>query len=237
MVDNTYMQFWERVKAEIKEQNTTQGWIAGQIPVPADLFRRWISKNIMPNADQAVAIAKALGTSVEALVTGMETPSEMRTGIPALRAILVSGIPEQLGEDGGIMVPLFSQKVSAGRGQEIVDYEEISGMVPIPSRIARRFPGFKIAAMEVRGDSMTKVNIFDGDLVYFGVGLHRDDGIYVIDVNGERLVKRLQFDYMDKAIKIHSENERYPQIKTVPMESDTFCIVGKVIFTLHVHPY
>lgn len=231
------MELWDRVKEEIKAQNTTQLWLAKQINEGPEKLSRWIANDVMVKADIIVAIARALGKSVEYLVTGIEAPSELRTGLPQLRSILEHGIPEDISEDGGIMVPLMNQTVSAGAGQQLLDNEEIAGMVPIPSRIARRFPRCKIAAMEVRGDSMTRVQIFDGDLVYFGAGLVRDDGIYVIDINGERLVKRLQFDYFEKKIHIHSENDRYPQTKTVPMESDMFTIVGKVVFTLHVHPY
>lgn len=230
------MEFWDRVRDEIKKQNTTQAWVAGNIPIGPEKFSRWIVNGVMPNADQAQAIAKALGTTVEYLVTG-EDLAELRSSTSSLRAILQTGIPEKLGEDGGILVPLLSQKVSAGAGQELADYEEIVGSVPVPSRIARRFPGSKIGAMEVRGDSMTRVSIFDGDLVYFAVGVVRNDGIYVIDIHGERLVKRLQFDYIDKKIHVQSENAEYPQIKTIPMDSQGFTIVGKVVFTLHVHPY
>jgi len=34
-------------------------------------------------------------------------------------------------------------------------------------------------------------------------------------VNGDVLVKRVEFDYFDKTIKVSSENPRYPDIKTV----------------------
>ncbi len=67
------MLFWNRVKTLIKERNTTQEWIAGKVQVRADLFRRWASKSTMPNADQAVAIAQALGVTVEYLVTGSDS--------------------------------------------------------------------------------------------------------------------------------------------------------------------
>ncbi len=64
------MTFWERLKNKIKEENTTQEWVANQIDVSYRTFRGWISRKIMPNADQAVLIAQILHTSVEYLVTG-----------------------------------------------------------------------------------------------------------------------------------------------------------------------
>lgn len=64
------MDFWERLKNEIKRQNTTQEWVAGKINVSYRTFNGWISRKIMPNADQAVSIAKLLDTTVEYLITG-----------------------------------------------------------------------------------------------------------------------------------------------------------------------
>ena len=64
------MDFWDRVKARIKQQNTTQEWVAGQAGVVVGSFRGWIAKGRKPDADRAVAIAAALGTTVEQLVTG-----------------------------------------------------------------------------------------------------------------------------------------------------------------------
>ena len=64
------MSFWVRVKTLISKNNTTQEWVAGQVPVRPDTFSRWVQRKTMPNADQAVAIASALNTTVEYLVTG-----------------------------------------------------------------------------------------------------------------------------------------------------------------------
>lgn len=70
MDENIDMEFWNRVKDEIARQNTTQEWVAKKTNSNYRTFRGWVSREIMPNADQAVAIADALGTSVEYLVTG-----------------------------------------------------------------------------------------------------------------------------------------------------------------------
>ena len=231
------MDFWDAVKAEIKNQNTTQRWVAEKAGIDPGYFRQMISRGIQPKADQARAIATALGVSTDYMLTGESAPIYGVNPMQQAVSIFKGGMPDNLGFDGGVMVALLNQKVSAGSGQMLVDGEDIISLVPLPSRIARRFPGFRIAAMEVRGDSMTRVYIFDGDIVYFAHGLVRDDGIYVIDVNGERLVKRLQFDYIERKIQIYSENDRYPDCKILPMDSEIFTIVGKVVFTLHVHPY
>jgi transcriptional regulator with XRE-family HTH domain len=67
------MDFWDRLKVEVKRNNTTQDWIAGKIGVSGRTFRGWVSRKIMPNADQAHALAQALGVTVEYLVTGSDS--------------------------------------------------------------------------------------------------------------------------------------------------------------------
>jgi transcriptional regulator with XRE-family HTH domain len=66
------MDFWMRLKNEIKAQNTTQEWIAGKIGVPLSTFRKWMTRKTYPNLKQGIGIAKMLDTSAEYLVTGVE---------------------------------------------------------------------------------------------------------------------------------------------------------------------
>jgi transcriptional regulator with XRE-family HTH domain len=66
------MDFWSRLKSEIKAKNTTQEWIARQIGVPFGTFRKWMTRKTYPNLKEGIEIAKLLGTSAEYLVTGTE---------------------------------------------------------------------------------------------------------------------------------------------------------------------
>jgi len=66
------MDFWIRLKNEIKAKNTTQEWIAGQIGVPFGTFRKWMTRKTYPNLEEGIEIAKLLGVSAEYLVTGTE---------------------------------------------------------------------------------------------------------------------------------------------------------------------
>jgi transcriptional regulator with XRE-family HTH domain len=66
------MDFWIRLKKEIKAKNTTQEWIANKIGVPFGTFRKWMTRKTYPNIKEGVEIAKLLETSAEYLVTGIE---------------------------------------------------------------------------------------------------------------------------------------------------------------------
>ena len=67
------MDFWLRLKNEIKSQNTTQEWISGQIGVPLSTFRKWMTRKTYPDLKEGVEIAKLLEISAEYLVTGAHT--------------------------------------------------------------------------------------------------------------------------------------------------------------------
>lgn len=66
------MDFWERLKLTIKKENTTQEWVSSQIGRSFRTFRGWMSRKIMPPADDVVKIAEALHTTTEYLVTGKQ---------------------------------------------------------------------------------------------------------------------------------------------------------------------
>jgi len=66
------MDFWIRLKNEIRVKNTTQEWISGQIEVPFGTFRKWMTRKTYPNLKEGVEIAKLLDVSAEYLITGIE---------------------------------------------------------------------------------------------------------------------------------------------------------------------
>jgi len=65
------MDFWGRLKNEIKAKNTTQEWIAGKIGVPLSTFRKWMTRRTYPDIREGIEIARLLETSAEYLVTGV----------------------------------------------------------------------------------------------------------------------------------------------------------------------
>jgi len=69
------MDFWMRLKNEIKSKNTTQEWVSGQINVPFGTFRKWMTRKTYPNLKEGVEIARLLGISAEYLITGTEIES------------------------------------------------------------------------------------------------------------------------------------------------------------------
>jgi len=80
------MDFWNRLKNEIKTKNTTQEWIAGKIGVPLSTFRKWMTRKTYPDIREGVEIAKLLEISAEYLVTGVEPKNFNNTEQELVRA-------------------------------------------------------------------------------------------------------------------------------------------------------
>lgn len=137
--------------------------------------------------------------------------------------------------DGGLSIPILASKVSAGSGQEWLPEDfRTDERLPILERFIRPYSIDKIFAAEVRGDSMTGIQLFDGDFVFAVKGYIDGDGVYVIAIGGETYVKRVEQDPVDKKLRIISENTRYqPRVVDV----DQVVVLGKVIGWLHHHPY
>jgi transcriptional regulator with XRE-family HTH domain len=66
------MNFWDRLRAEIKERGLTQDGVAKKLNVPAGTFKNWLLRRTYPDAGEIVEIARLLGTSAEYLVTGAD---------------------------------------------------------------------------------------------------------------------------------------------------------------------
>ena len=79
---------------------------------------------------------------------------------------------------------------------------------------------------------MIGVNIYEGDWVVFAAGEVGDSGNYVIRIADVLLVKRVQFNYIEKKLTIISENPQHPE-RIESAEEDNVEIVGRVIGWIH----
>lgn len=83
--------FWNRVKALLKQNKLTQENLAEKAGLNFNNLKQQIFYNRIPDAVQSVAIAQVLDTSVEYLVTGIDSnpaAAELAELKSKLRAIL-----------------------------------------------------------------------------------------------------------------------------------------------------
>ncbi|GHV80043.1 hypothetical protein AGMMS49944_18340 [Spirochaetia bacterium] len=62
--------FWKMVKKEVMRQQTSFEWLYRKTNIPKGTFSSWKNRNIIPRADEALLIARALKVSLKYLLTG-----------------------------------------------------------------------------------------------------------------------------------------------------------------------
>ncbi|MBI9094168.1 MAG: helix-turn-helix transcriptional regulator [Sphaerochaeta sp.] len=232
----TMIGFWERFETQIKVLSLTKKEVAALVGISYGTFVNYSTNNRIPKTEEAVRIAKAIGTSVEYLVSGEEFDMEQEEPITQIRAPNGRMFIPHDNEEPTLLVPIAPQRVSAGYGQEFLPTSEYVGYVRILERMARGINPASLIAVSVKGDSMTGVQIFEGDMVIFAQNHISENGIYVISLYGDLKVKRLEFRSGEQRIFIHSENSRY-STEEIPMNNDNLVIMGKVVGWVHCHPY
>ena len=130
-------------------------------------------------------------------------------------------------ERESIHIRLVCQKLSVGLGQMWSDESFTDDVIAIPTRMLKGFNGYKLGGAEVRGDSM-QPTICHGDIVIFAAQMISGNGVYVLSIDDEVFVRRLELDTFADTINIISDNEKYSP-SLIPRKTDRVQIMGKVI--------
>ena len=234
--------FWERVKQLRTSLSMNLGELWDLIGKSRSTGNDWIKYNRIPPGDVCVKIAEALGTTVEYLVTGVELPLS-----DDIEPKEIAKTPETVylsngktvahgNEEPTMLVPIAPQKLSAGNGVDFLEPSHYIGYIRVIERMARGLDKSCLVAAQVKGDSMTGVQIFEGDIVIFARNVVSENGIYVVSLRGDVLVKRLEFNPLTNQVSIISENKNYSPITTTA-DDENLKILGKVVGWIHVHPY
>lgn len=184
-----------------------------------------------PSRDVLVRLVQAWGVDISWLLTGIPARPEDSSGAGAVRTIPTVDPVRSAGE-GMVEIRLVHQAAAAGRGVEIDDYPEISTLALPGSFIAPKRPD-RVLALKVRGDSMIGIGIDDGDLVFFATDECAGDGIHVVSIGSQLLVKRIQLDPAGRRVQVLSENPRYGVRILEGPDLESFRIEGRVIACLH----
>ena len=124
--------------------------------------------------------------------------------------------------DGGFVIPLLDQKLSAGYGAFLPDDDTPVAYIAVPRQL-RRF-GEKLAALYVDGDSM-EPTYFRGDMIICDSLGWDGEGVYAIQIDGSGFVKRLS--RKPGKLVVISDNPHYETYE-VPFDTDEIRIIGKV---------
>jgi phage repressor protein C with HTH and peptisase S24 domain len=132
---------------------------------------------------------------------------------------------------GFIYVQRYDVQASAGHGS-VVNEEAVVDRLAFKRDWIRRLgldPSF-LALIDVRGDSMSPT-IDSGDILLLDTRSDHvgSEGVYVINLNGPLLVKRLRIR-ISGAIEIISDNPKYGSEEISGEELSSLIIVGRVVW-------
>lgn len=189
------------------------------------VMRKYLFGESTPNVERLVAIADALGVTVEWLATGRGPKSFSDQSYSYSDSITTESANDYS------YINLYDAEVSMGTGAWNDDERVI---YPLAFRkdwlLQQGINPQYCAAIVARGDSMEET-IKDGAtlLVNLNDNTIGRDGVYVIRFDGHLLAKRLQRSF-DGSVIIKSDNPAYSQI-TVPKDQVTeLHIVGRVVW-------
>lgn len=217
----------EKVSTRLREAMKVRGMkqvdLAKQTGLSTGMISSYLSEKFSPKNTAISKLAVALNVSPTWLA-GFDVPMErenVRLFIP---------------ESWSLSIPFVSQKLSAGPGQEWLRDEDLEvRTINLSDGLPKGVDPTSLVCAEVQGDSMINANLYPGDLVIFSRHLISGDGIYVLALAGDVLVKRLQYAPWENKVYIISENPKYPT-QAIKADSEALVVLGKVIKWIHFEP-
>ena len=79
--------FFKRVRYKLTDQDRKRSWLLSRTGIKPSTWSSWEKWNRLPPLEQALAIAEALGVDLEFLVTGKESPLDMRRNSTLIQQI------------------------------------------------------------------------------------------------------------------------------------------------------
>lgn len=242
--------FIERLKDAIG--NTPNTVFAKACGVSEATIRKYLKGASYPDLDVLTAISYVSGRSISWLTGEADEDGTVLDCLPEEASAtepLSIALPPHM--DDFIMVnDLSTVEAAAGAGSYVAE-EESSGRMAFRREWVER-EGLNARALRIiraRGDSMEPtiqdgapilVEAFtyaddDGNTRYLRNGrtpeeIVRQDGIYVIQLHGRLLVKRLQLDLLG-GLLVKSDNQAYDTLHIQANQIEDIAVIGRVVWT------
>lgn len=216
----------ERLKALFEQHSLSQGAAAEQFGVTQGAVWQYLNGQIPLNLNIALQFARALKVHVGDFS-------------PTLADKLPSGVNKTpnagyLVKRETIEVPIFDAVASMGLGIAMPEHDTVIDHLRLTtSWVHRNLNGTSVASLAVisaYGDSMAPT-FNDGDilLVDRGVDTLKIDAVYVLAINDELYIKRIQ-RRPDGSIAVISDNKVYDPMIVPVDEKDAIRVLGRVLW-------
>jgi phage repressor protein C with HTH and peptisase S24 domain len=206
--------------------------LARAMGVSPSAFRKWLKGEAEPSRERLVALADAASVSVGWLARGEGPEPDLRSVGKSDRG--QSGRSQDAGLDLSRFVVLPRRAEAAAAGSETPPAPAASEYLAFRDDWVRATFGIEPDRLQLetaRGESMLP-RIHDGDLLLVDTSEQRvrSFGVYVLEVAGERLVKRLQRK-VDGSLILISDNPRYEADHLVAAEVANIRVIGRVLWS------
>jgi phage repressor protein C with HTH and peptisase S24 domain len=201
--------------------------------VSPSAFRKWLRGEAEPSRERLIALSQAAGVAVGWLVSG-EGP-EPRLGAPLQSRASGSAPPSDGGLDRRDYVVLPKRPEGAAAGAETPPPPDDSAeFIALRQDWVRSVLGIdpdRLLVETAVGESMVPT-IQNGDVLLVDTGDNRfhSFGVYVLEVAGERLVKRVQ-PKLDGTLTLISDNLAYEPEHVPAAQGSEVRAIGRVIWT------
>jgi phage repressor protein C with HTH and peptisase S24 domain len=197
--------------------------------VSPSAFRKWLKGEAEPSRERLVALATAAKVGIGWLASGEGSEPEFET--------MASSRQRQEIERGDfghfIRLPRRATAASAGAGTPAVPEWAEGEYIALRQDWVRNAIGVEptdIGLEVALGDSMTPT-IHDGNMLLLDTSERgfTQFGIYVLEVSGERLVKRVQRK-LDGSVVLISDNRSYEHEYLSPEQAQDMRVIGRVVW-------
>jgi phage repressor protein C with HTH and peptisase S24 domain len=213
-----------RVLERLEAIRQDGAWLARQADIPTSTLYDNLKKGIA-KTEHAIAIARALGVTVDWLLTGREeAPAKKAKGQPANDA---GAAAEQLGL---AMIPEVDITYSMGGGSVVDEYAE-ARLVPFRQdwlqRLTRGRPA-EVFLTRGQGDSMMPTILDDDDVLVNRAdrGIRQQDRIWALGYGELGMIKRVR-RLPSGLFQLNSDN---PAVTPIEATEDELFVVGRVIW-------
>lgn len=174
----------------------------------------------------------ALSTATESALALSQDPRQQQ----ALQTeFFQASLAKQPSIQDYVFVPRYEVQASAGGGSIIHDESVVDHLAFRRDWITQHLclSTQHLALITIKGDSMAK-QINDGDMVLLDTraGQQLSDGVYVINLRGALLCKRLHLK-ISGTVEVISDNEKYAKEVVGAEEAGRLNIVGRVVWHGH----
>jgi len=200
--------------------------------VSPSAFRKWLKGEAEPSRERLVALAEAASVSVGWLARGEGPEPRLQSiGRTARARDVPHTVDAGLGPD---FVLLPRRPEAAAAGSESPSPPSGTEFIALRHDWVRSALGVEPEQLLVEtalGESMLP-GIQDGDLLLVDTSeaRFRSFGVYVVEIAGERLVKRVQ-PKLDGSVTLISDNAAYETEHVPPAQAAEIHVLGRVIWT------